>query len=415
MTTAGPSNAVSFRYHARAADGRDVRGTVEAAALADASAMLAAMNLTVLDLQPAAPVAHARPLRRDDFLAFNEQLALLANAGLPVEAGLRLIADDIGRGRLANTARAIADEMQNGQSLAEAVEAHRKQFPPLYGRLIDAGIRSGNLGGLLLNMGRHLALVNQLRAKLWATLTYPAVLLIGYLVVFGYISVGVMPLLDITASVRRMKFNPFSVTDQYIYPSPLAQFVILVGGALKTPEVQLSIIIAIAALILGLGFVRATKHRLWISERILLGIPLIGYILKNNLIARWCDALSLAINAGLDLPAAIDIATDAVSSPACREDGTKMKDAVALGRPIGEGFKGCLLPAAVPMAMDIAQSRGNMAETLATFATSHQQRAQQRLAALPAIILPIVYLVMATLFVLLALAMFSAVRFLTGN
>ena len=97
-----------------------------------------------------------RALGGDDFVAFNQQLAQLAKAGLPLERGLRLIAADLGRGRLARAITEVADELERGTPLAEAFDRHRGRFPSLYGRLVDAGVRSGNLSEVLLNLGRHL-------------------------------------------------------------------------------------------------------------------------------------------------------------------------------------------------------------------------------------------------------------------
>ena len=59
------------------------------------------MQLRVFQLDPATPPPKPRPLTGEDFLAFNTQLAHLTTAGLPVEQGLRLIAEDM-RSRLVN-------------------------------------------------------------------------------------------------------------------------------------------------------------------------------------------------------------------------------------------------------------------------------------------------------------------------
>ncbi len=86
---------------------------------------------------------------------------------MPIERGLRLIARDVRSKRLARTIEQVADQMESGKSLADAFGSHRKQFPPMYGQLVDMGVKSGRLSGILLNLGRHVELIRQLRAALW--------------------------------------------------------------------------------------------------------------------------------------------------------------------------------------------------------------------------------------------------------
>src|SRR4029079_5525060 len=87
-------------------------GTIDATDPDQARQRLEALRLRVIDLEPAGASPAVRPLRGDDFLTFNQQLAHLSAAGLPLEHGLRLIARDMRRGRVANTVKQIADELE---------------------------------------------------------------------------------------------------------------------------------------------------------------------------------------------------------------------------------------------------------------------------------------------------------------
>src|SRR5205809_718380 len=80
------------------------------------------LRLRVLQIEPVARAVRAKPLRGDDFIAFNQQLTHLTKAGLPVEHGLRLIAQDMRSGRLAETVRQVAQELERGTPLGEAFE-----------------------------------------------------------------------------------------------------------------------------------------------------------------------------------------------------------------------------------------------------------------------------------------------------
>jgi hypothetical protein len=169
----------TFAYQAQTVEGQPLSGTIDAASADEAVLQLEAMHLRVIELVPAGEAAKPKALRGDDFIAFNQQLGYLTAAGLPIEQGLRLIAQDMRSGRLSTTVRQIADELDKGVALGAALERHQGQFPSMYGRLIEAGVRANNLPGMLFSLSRHLELVRRMRAMLWRSSAYPLMVMVG--------------------------------------------------------------------------------------------------------------------------------------------------------------------------------------------------------------------------------------------
>src|SRR4051794_9634428 len=111
----------TFSYEVQTGAGQALSGELAAETQADAQRTLEGLQLRVLALAPA--VARARRPGRittADFQAFNQQLASLTAAGLPVEQGLQLIAREMGRGALAGAIRDVAAELERGVPLADA-------------------------------------------------------------------------------------------------------------------------------------------------------------------------------------------------------------------------------------------------------------------------------------------------------
>src|SRR5690606_6068061 len=119
-----------------------------------------------------------------------------------------------------------------------------------------------------------------------------------------------------------------------------------------------------------------------------------GPVLKRNLVARWCDALRLGVDAGLDLPAAIELAGQAVYSRPLRADGRRLIDALASGQagPV-HGLR--LLPATIPAAIAFSAQQDQLSQTLASMTRMYQEQAELRLVALPAVLTPLLLLFMA--------------------
>ncbi|MBV8782174.1 MAG: type II secretion system F family protein [Phycisphaerae bacterium] len=341
-----------------------------------------------------------QPLRPAELISFNEQFAQLAAAGLPVEYGLRLVADDLKRGRLADSVRALADELERGVPLPEAFARHAGRFPPLYVRLIDAGIRSNQLAALLMNLGRHLETMRRLRAALWRTFAYPIMVLLLLAIVLVFVSQFVLPQFKVMAA-DISKVHPFPhydfATRSYVTPPPFTLpwptlLLLSVGSAIPI------IVPVVVFLIVGVPWILRRMSRDSVGiERLTFNLPFIGTILHRNLIARWCDAAALATSSGLDLPSAIRLASRAIHSPGLAIDGADLAENVETGKPLDASRKYAVLPATVPAAMELASRTNSLPISLESLAELYEKQCELRLENLPALLSPFLLALMAIL------------------
>ena len=373
---------IAFAYQAQSIDGTALNGTLEGRTAEEVQAKLAAIQLRVLKVVPAQEEPRrGRRLGEDDFLIFNQQLAHLTRAGLPVETGLRLIADDIRSGRLARAAQDVAGELERGVPLKEAFSRHANRFPALYGRLLEAGANLGNLPAMLFGLGRHLALVGRLREMLWRTISYPLMVLAGVSLVLLFVAKILMP---------RMEELYHSMAEIQI--PWLTQALLAVSHVY--PAVFFGVWSAIAALVLYQGMSKLAGMRGIAWEALWMRTPVVGGILKANLMARWIDALRLGVEAGLDLPRAIGLAAQATGGGgrALRMEAARLSELITQGQPVGT-FQGKLIPATVPAALEMAAHGGDLPVALATLAEMYEQQAEYRLRLLPSFLTPLLMVV----------------------
>ncbi|HEY8668607.1 MAG TPA: type II secretion system F family protein [Tepidisphaeraceae bacterium] len=407
----------SFAYEAQSARGESMSGTIDAAGVDDARRRLEGMNLRVLEIEPAGKPPRPRALKGDDFLAFNEQLSQLASAGMPIEQGLRLIAQDMRSRRLSATVNQIAEELERGTSLGEAFEKHHGQFPPLYGKLMEAGVKTGNLPAMLLNLGRHLELVYRMRAMLWRTFAYPIAVFIGLLLILIFLGHVVLPqFAAIYAEMGKDAANRVDWrTGRQISPAlPLLTQIVLSMSAF-VPALIVLLITLVVVLPIVWRFLRLSGTDRAVIDRFILPLPLLGPVLRRNLVARWCDAMKLAVDAGLDLPAAIALAGDAIGSARLKSDGERLIATMAAGMWAGEKLR--VLPPTVPAAMALAVRQNQLSSTLGTLSGLYQRQAEIRLGVIPAILTPLLLIIIAlTIGAVIAAVYFPIVnlfRFLT--
>lgn len=367
--------ATSFAYKAQIHNGTPITGTIDAADADDAVCLLETMGLRVVEVEPSERPARPKTVSGDDFLAFNQQLAQLTAAGMPIERGLRLIARDVRSKRLARTISLVAEQMESGKSLAEAFESHRKQFPPMYGQLVDMGVKSGRLPGILLNLGRHVELIRRLRSALWQSAAYPLMVLACMLAVMLFLSTYVLP-----------QFG--DIFDDFDVDLPdMTRWTIQMGDA--APYLSLAAAVLVVVCIVAVPIINASRAGRRVFERLILSTPLIGPVVSRNLIARWCDALHLGVDAGLDLPAALEMVGDGIGSPALKRDTQAVKTQLESGRQIGDLVGQSILPATLPAAMQLASDHQDLASTLRSFGQMYQEEAKWRINTLTVLLPPV--------------------------
>ena len=167
----------TFEYQALTTGGRLMTGTLEAASHEQAGSLLEEMKLKVNSLTQAKPAKVRTPIGRNEFILFNQQLASLTKAGLPLEKGLRELAADISSRSMRRLLNDIAAELEKGMPIEQVFEKRKKHFPPLYGRILKAGVETGRLSEMLISMNRHLEMAGQTRRIVIEAVSYPAVVL----------------------------------------------------------------------------------------------------------------------------------------------------------------------------------------------------------------------------------------------
>jgi type II secretory pathway component PulF len=394
--TADPIAA--FAFSAQSTAGEPLTGTLNATSVADASQKLHAMQLRVIGLDPIpSPVQKGKRLDGDDFAAFNTQLAYLATAGLPIEKSLRLIADDMRTGSLSQTVNQLAADLESGQSLPDAFARHANQFPPLYSELVNAGIRTGDLPGMLLSLGRHLDMTRRLRGLLWRAASYPLVVFASLLMIVAFLGIIVFPQFKAIFLDFRVDL-PFITKVMISFSDFLVSYWPVLLGIL---------IAAVAIPPMVLRSIKSPLLQQQIKESLLIPIPVIGPAVKRNLLARWCDALKLGVQAGLDLPTAITLAGQAVGSPRLIRDGQILVETLSAGQPLDDKIKTRWIPQTVLVVLSMAESSNDLPAGLNTLSLMFQQQAETKMAMVPTVLTPMLIILIACIIGFVVVAMFA--------
>src|SRR2546427_1457587 len=132
-------------------------------------------------------------VKASDFLLFNQQLAALVRAGIPILQAISMLRKRAASARLRAVLGDVEDQIRGGAALSEAFAAQGPIFPRIYTASILAGERSGALDEVLsryvIYMRRNVGLGRKIRGAL----AYPTFLLIASLGMVVFLTVYVVP------------------------------------------------------------------------------------------------------------------------------------------------------------------------------------------------------------------------------
>src|SRR4029453_11727350 len=125
---------------------------------------------------PGRPGGHPR-VKANDFLIFNQQLAALVRAGIPILQSISMLRKRAASARLRAVLGDVEDQIRGGSALSQAFASQGSIFPRIYTASILAGERSGALDEVLLRYVTYMRRNVALRRKIRGALAYPLFLL----------------------------------------------------------------------------------------------------------------------------------------------------------------------------------------------------------------------------------------------
>ena len=383
-----------FEYEALGDGGRLMTGTLEAGDTGEARGLLDEMGLKVSSLKQAPRGRRGGSISRSEFLLFNQQLAAIAEAGIPLERSLRELAGDVTGKRMRKLILAVAADLESGLTIEQAVDKRKANFPPLYGRILAAGIKTGRLSEMLTSLNRHLETGRQTRRILFEAACYPVLVLALCMAVATFMFAVIVPQFQVLIEGLDMK-TPRVTAAVFAVSRNLWRIWMGVGVLVAIP-----IVVKIASSRSAAG------RRGW--QRLAMNLPVLGRIYRNSLLARLGDAMAALVSAGVDMPTCLRLGATATGSDVLVHEC----EAVAVGVEAGQrlyaaGDGGKVIPRLFLYSMEWGSDRGELADNLYGLSEMHAEQARTNQARLRAVMMPILLLLVGAVVGVTAAAMFA--------
>ena len=382
----------NFAYIARDQSGERVTGTLTNVAGEDAAlAELQARQLAPVTIKPVrlGPVLQQRISLRQRATMFT-QLADLLRAGVPLLRSLRLVGRNKSTARLSAIMSDVAEEVADGEPLADAMAKHAGVFPPIHVAVVRAGERGGFLEIVLARLGAFLEQQADMRSRVIGGLIYPVMVL-----AFGFILV----LLALVYFVPRFE-GLFRSPDL-----PLATKLLLGTSNLLT-ERWLLLILIVAIISTALVWVCRQPRIKRDLLKLQLRIPVIGSLVRGLAVSRFARTLGMLLDNGIPMLSAMQISRDAVGHALMAEAIDAATEAVRRGDSLaGPLSKSGLLAEETVEIISVGESANNLPEVLLRIAETEEKRVERWLATIIRLMEPMLLLVLAAMVVFIFLAL----------
>ena len=360
----------NYLYKATDAGGKWRSGEVQGATREEAEARLVQLGLSIetLDEAEPAPAHRGSSASRAELVELVEQLASLTRSGLPLPSGLRAAGQEVASPSLRSTFFEIADLVESGGKLDEALEKSGRRFPPDLRGLIAAGSRSGRLAEMLGEYVRAANLGSELRRMFLVRLVYPALALLCVVVLVGFLC---------SLATRSAESLGGTLRDFGVEQPTLVQAMGAMARFINEHGLQIVLILSsipvIGWLTLRFGLGPAARRRVVCS------IPVVGPVLRFTSLTGFCHLLAMLIDADTPLPLAFELAGSCARDADVAEACWRMGRAVEEGEPLSVAIRRWeSLPAGLGQLFRWSEDRRNLPGALHLAGDMFESRARSQ-------------------------------------
>ena len=386
-----------FEYRAITPQGRSSKGVIDAENIKAARAKLRKQGLFATDVAEGSAEAKTRSVSRLGSMSFGDlvtrvspadisvmtrQLATLLAAGLPLVESLNALIEQIDNLKLKRILTSVRDRVNEGMSLADAMRQSSRVFTDLYVNMIRAGESSGTLELVLKRLSDYLESQAKLRNKIFATLTYPVIMLFLMIGVIAILFIFVIP--QITTI--------FQESDQAL---PIYTAVLI-----EVSEFAKDYWWLVAAM---MGAAYYGFHRWTLTpggrrrfDAFKLRVPLFGKIVRMVAISRFSKTLSTLLASGVNVLMSFDIVQNIVGNKVIEEAIADARESISEGASIAEPLRRSgVFPPIVLHMIAIGEKSGELEAMLLKVSDAYDNEVETVVTSLTAMLEPLMIVVMA--------------------
>ena len=342
---------------------------------------------------PALSFSPSRRIRSREFLVFNQELAALLKAGMPLVQSLELLRQRVETPGFKTVLDDVHERVRGGSSLSEAFDAQETPMPGVYTASLMAGEKSGSLETVIRRYVTHARIISSVRRKTISALIYPAILLTLSFIVVGIIVLRVVP-----------EFANFYESLGADLPFA-TQIIMSVSNVLRSYLWVILLVLVAGSLVLRAWLKQPGRGAL--LDRLLLRVPGVGPIAGKFATSQLARTLATLLGGGIPLVNALDVSAGSIGNRFVSRQLVTISRQVREGQALSTSMAGREIfpPVAIKM-VEVGESTGALQDMLNNVADFFDEEIETALGRFMTLIEPILLVIMGVVIAGMLLALY---------
>src|SRR4051812_22403914 len=328
-------------------------------------------------------------------MIFTRQLATLIDSGLPLLRALTVLQKQERDKALKKTIGNLSDAVQGGSTFSEGLAQHPRIFNDLYVNMVRAGEVGGVLELVLTRLAEFSEKAAKIKNKVKAAMIYPIIVMILAVAIMGFLLVFIVPRFE-------------QIFKDMLGDKPLPTITLFVIGVSNAVKNHWAIIVGgIVLFVVAFKFISRTERGRVALDRIKLRLPLFGDLLRKTAISRFSRTLGTLVTSGVPILQALNITRETAGNSVIAAAITQVHDSVKEGESIVQPLEasGAFPPLVISM-IDVGEETGQLPEMLLKIADVYDDEVDNSVAALTAMLEPIMIVFLAIVVGTIVIALF---------
>src|SRR5438132_903567 len=329
----------------------------------------------------------------DDLLLFCRQLATLLKAGVPLLRSLQGLTESAAKVSFARLLERLRLQLEGGRQLSAAMQREEPIFSGYMISMVRVGEATGRMAEVFMGLYAQLSFERENREQVRSALRYPIFVLCAAAAALVALNVFVIPAF---AKVYRGLNTELPLITRILIA--FSDFFVHYWGALA------AFVLALAG---GLAWALRTESGRRIRDQILLQVPIIGPLVRKAALARFTKSFGLALDAGITVVDALQVALETTGNVALSERIGQMKASAERGETLFKAARatGVFTPTILQM-IAVGEETGALGEMMNEVADYYQKEVEYAVRGLAAQIEPIMIVLMGCMVLVVALGVF---------
>jgi type II secretory pathway component PulF len=316
-----------------------------------------------------------------DVALFTRRLADLADAGLPLDRVLQVVAEQSENQQLTDLAEEALEDVRAGSSVSAALAKHPKVFTPIFTSTLEAGEQSGQFSEVAGRLAEFQEKEVARKSQIVSALIYPSILLFTAVGVVVFILAFVIPKLSTTFAAQGDKLPGSTKLLLAISDFISNQWMLIIGGIVGT--------------VVGLKLYFATENGAYFRDGLLMRIPVIGKIVTKSTVSRFARVLATLVYGGVQILDALELSGIASGNRVFQRSADEVKLNVREGVPIAQAMRDArAFPPVLTHMVAVGEETGDLPRMLNRVSDSLDFEVDNGLRRATALVEPVIVLVM---------------------